>query len=101
MYQPRIRDDQVKRLYMLAKSRNKPMTKLIRDLPAPSLLPEGKVLVVGTADKWLNSPESLARYARMCGVDEPVWVAANHSSLTLGTVPIVKSNLTLGDCPQS
>jgi len=31
MYQPKIRDDQVKQLYMLAKSRNKPMTKLIRE----------------------------------------------------------------------
>ena len=31
MYQPRIRDDQVKQLYLLAKSRNKPMTQLIRE----------------------------------------------------------------------
>jgi hypothetical protein len=31
MYQPKIRDDQVKQLYPLAKSRRKPMTKLIRE----------------------------------------------------------------------
>ena len=31
MYQPRIRDDQVRQLYMLAKSTRKPMTKLIRE----------------------------------------------------------------------
>jgi len=31
MYQPKIRDDQVKQLYLLAKSRNKPMTRLIRE----------------------------------------------------------------------
>jgi len=31
MYQPKIRDDQVRQLYMLAKSTNKPMTKLIRE----------------------------------------------------------------------
>jgi predicted transcriptional regulator len=31
MYQPKIRDDQVRQLYLLAKSRNKAMTKLIRE----------------------------------------------------------------------
>ena len=31
MYQPKIRDDQVKQLYLLAKSNNKPMTHLIRE----------------------------------------------------------------------
>ena len=31
MYQPKLRDDQVKQLYMLAKSKNKPMTELIRE----------------------------------------------------------------------
>ena len=31
MYHPKIRDDQVKQFYLLAKSRNKPMTKLIRE----------------------------------------------------------------------
>ena len=31
MYQPKIRDDQVKQLYLLAKSRKKPMTQLIRE----------------------------------------------------------------------
>ena len=31
MYQPKIRDDQVRQLYMLAKSRKKPMTQLIRE----------------------------------------------------------------------
>jgi len=31
MYQPKIRDDQVKELYVLAKSTRKPMTQLIRE----------------------------------------------------------------------
>jgi hypothetical protein len=31
MYQPKIREDQVKQLYLLAKSRKKPMTQLIRE----------------------------------------------------------------------
>jgi predicted transcriptional regulator len=31
MYQPKIRDDQVRQLYVLAKSTKKPMTKLIRE----------------------------------------------------------------------
>ena len=31
MYQRAIRDDQARRLCLLAKSRNKPMTKLIRE----------------------------------------------------------------------
>ena len=31
MYQPKIRDDQVRRLYLLAKSMKTPMTKLIRE----------------------------------------------------------------------
>jgi hypothetical protein len=31
MYQPKIRDDQVKHLYLLAKSTRKPMTELIRE----------------------------------------------------------------------
>ena len=32
MYQPKIRDDQVRQLYLLAKSRKKPMTQLIREV---------------------------------------------------------------------
>ena len=31
MYQPKIRDDQARQLYLLAKSTSKPMTKLIRE----------------------------------------------------------------------
>ena len=31
MYQPKIRDDQVRQLYLLAKSAKKPMTRLIRE----------------------------------------------------------------------
>jgi hypothetical protein len=31
MYQPKIRDDQVRELYLLAKSRKEPMTQLIRE----------------------------------------------------------------------
>ena len=31
MYQPKIRDDQVRQLYLLAKARNYPMTILIRE----------------------------------------------------------------------
>jgi len=31
MYQPKMRDDQVKQLYLLAQEAKKPMTQLIRD----------------------------------------------------------------------
>jgi len=42
MYQPKIRDDQVRQLYLLAKSRNKPMTKLIREAVDEFLTKNGK-----------------------------------------------------------
>ena len=42
MYQPKIRDDQVKQLYLLAKSRKKPMTKLIREAVDEFLAKNGK-----------------------------------------------------------
>ena len=42
MYQPKIRDDQVRQLYLLAKTRNKPMTKLIREAVDDFLAKNGK-----------------------------------------------------------
>jgi hypothetical protein len=42
MYQPKIREDQVKQLYLLAKSRNKPLTQLIREAVDEFLAKNGK-----------------------------------------------------------
>jgi hypothetical protein len=42
MYQPKIRDDQVRQLYLLAKSAKKPMTKLIREAVDEFLAKNGK-----------------------------------------------------------
>ncbi len=42
MYQPKIRDDQVKQLYVLAKSRKEPMTQLIREAVDEFLAKKGK-----------------------------------------------------------
>ena len=42
MYQPKIRDDQVKQLYLLAKFTKKPMTRLIREAVDEFLAKNGK-----------------------------------------------------------
>jgi pimeloyl-ACP methyl ester carboxylesterase len=67
------------------------MSRVIRSLPPPSALPDGKVRIIGTAAKWLNSPDALAEYARLCGASEPELIDTNHRGLLekfqLGTDP--------------
>jgi pimeloyl-ACP methyl ester carboxylesterase len=57
------------------------LSRLLVHMPAPAPLSPHKVAVIGTSERWLNSPAALTSFAGLCGVSEPVLLPGNHSSV--------------------
>ena len=57
------------------------LSRLIEDLPMPAPLPAGGVTIIGTSERWLNSPAALTSFAALCGVTKPLLMAGNHSTI--------------------
>lgn len=57
------------------------LARLLQELPAPGSLPPGKVTIIGTSEKWFNSPTELTTFAVLSGVPEPLFLPGNHTTI--------------------
>jgi pimeloyl-ACP methyl ester carboxylesterase len=58
------------------------LNRLLKELPPVGSLPPDKVRIIGTSERWFNSPVVLGSFAAMFGVPEPVLLPGNHSTVS-------------------
>jgi pimeloyl-ACP methyl ester carboxylesterase len=57
------------------------LNRLLAESPQTRPLPQDKVTIIGTSERWFNSPVVLGSFAAMYGVLEPVLLPGNHSTI--------------------
>lgn len=57
------------------------LARLLESMPPPQPHTDVRVTVFGTDSTWFNAPEDLDEYLRLLGLDEPLMLEGNHTSM--------------------
>lgn len=57
------------------------LARLLAGLPAPGALEPGRVIVVGTQEKWFNAPDALEDFVRASGLPGTLPVPSRHGTI--------------------
>ena len=57
------------------------LARMLQAMPAPQPRAGGRITIIGTKETWLNAPDDLLEYTKVLGLEEPLPLDGNHTSL--------------------
>jgi len=64
------------------------LARLLESMPRPQPHAHVRVTVFGTGGTWFNAPEDLSEYVGLLGLDEPLMLEGNHTSIAFQTAAL-------------